>query len=232
MEDKLKKQVEEAVNAIFASKEEDTNRAKAEVALQASADTIQDLTSKVEAANEATTVVETKVTELEAQVETATAEKAEMVEQHEVALKEAVDAKEVADTELEKVALELATMKQEITADTRMAELQTAGVVREAADVQRAKVMTMSDEEFAAYSEELVSIKTQVIESLKVKEDASADDASADDAAADDAAADTPPAHIDTELKAQAALNLESKPSPDMAAKYLDLGKAMAEAIK
>jgi hypothetical protein len=226
MEDKLKKQVEDAVNAIFASKEENTNRQKAEDALQASADTIQDLTSQVEVATEATGAVEAKVVELETQVETATAEKAEMVEQHEVALKEATDAKEAADVELEKVTLELSTMKKEITADKRMAELGTAGVVREATDVQRAKVMEMTDEEFAAYSEELVSIKAQVIESLKGKEDATADvDADADDAI------DTPPANVDPEKTAQAALNLESQPSQDMASKYVDLGKAMAAAV-
>ena len=225
MEDKLKKQVEDAVNAIFASKEEDTNRKKAEDALQASADTIQDLTSQVEVATEAATATETKIVELEAQVETATAEKAEMVEQHEVALKTGVEAKEAVDAELEKVTLELSTMKKEITADKRMVELETAGVVREASDVQRAKVMDMTDEEFAAYSEELVSIKTQVIESLKVKEEAAAADVDTDDVT------DTPPANIDAEKTAQAALNLESQPSQDLATKYADLGKAMAEAI-
>lgn len=224
MEDKLKRQVEEAVNAIFASKEEDTNRRKAEVALQESADTIQDLTSQVEAAAEAAEAKEAKITELETQVETAAIEKTALVEQHEVALKEATDAKEAAEVELEKVTLELSTMKKEITADKRMAELATAGVVREAKDVQRAKVMEMSDKDFTSYQEELVSIKAQVIASLNSTE-VVADDIDEDDSA-------TPPANVNPDKKAQAALNLESQPSQDISKKYADLGIAMAEAIK
>lgn len=224
MEDKLKKQVEDVVTGIFASKEKETIRQKTEDALQASADTIQAQAVELETANEAATAVEFKVTELEGQVEAAAAEKAEMVEAHDTAVKEITEAKAAVDAELEKVTLELSTMKQEITANTRMAELATAGVVREASDVQRDKVMTMSDEEFASYQEELVAIKAQVVASLKTKVAADLDTDEVDD--------NTPPAKIDPEQTAQAALNLESTPSQDLATKYSDLGKAMAELIK
>jgi chromosome segregation ATPase len=226
MEDKLKQQVEDVVTAIFASKEKETIRQRTEDALQASADKIQDLTEQVTASVEAVEAKDVEVAELKEQIETAAADTAATVEAHEVVVKDLTEAKEAVEAELEKVTLELSTMKQEITADKRMAELSTAGVVREAADVQKAKVMVMSDEEFAAYQEELVSIKAQVIESLKGKEKAS--DAE-DDVDTDDT---TPPANVDPGKTAQAALNLESQPSQDLAKKYADLGKAMADAIK
>lgn len=225
MEDKLRKEVEDVVTAIFASKEKETIRQKTEDALQASADTIEDLTAQVTAGVEAVEAKDAEVAELKTQIETAATEAAAAVEANEVATKELTEAKEAVEAELEKVSLELSTMKKEITADKRMAELETAGVVREEADVQRAKVMDMSDEEFASYQEELVSIKAQVVESLKVKEEAA--DVDADDA--DDA---TPPANVDPEQTAQAALNLESQPSQDLVKKYSALGQAMADAIK
>lgn len=222
MEDKLKKEVEAVVTAIFASKEQETIRQKTEDALNDSAAKIEELTTSQEEVANIVVTQETTIADLEKSVEKLEIEKATIVEANEASLKELADAKEVLVAELEAVALELSTMKKEINADSRMAELTTAGVVREASDVQRAKVMDMSDEDFASYKEELVSIKAQVIESLKGQEEASTE-------LEDD---NTPPANVDPTKTAQAALNLESQPSQDLAKKYADLGKAMADAIK
>lgn len=222
MEDTLKKQVEAVVAAIFASKEQETIRQKTEDALNASATKLEALTASNAEVAAVVATQEATIVELEKSVETLEIEKAAILEANEASMKELAAAKEILVAELEAVSLELSTMKKEINADSRMAELTTAGVVREAVDVQRAKVMDMSDEDFASYKEELVSIKAQVIESLKIKEDAS--DNTVDDT--------TPPANVDPTKTAQAALNLESQPSQNLAKKYADLGKAMAEAIK
>ncbi len=220
MEDKLKEQVEDVVSAIFASKEKETIRKKTEDALNASATKIEELTSEVEVAKEVVTEKDVEISDLKIKIETADTEKAELIDKHGSEIKEVTDAKTILEEELEKVSLELSTMKQEITADKRMSELESAGVVREESDVQKTKIMDMSDEDFISYKEELVAIKAKVIASLKVKEDVEIEEDTT-----------TPPVEIDPDNSSQAALNLESTPSQDLAEKYADLGKAMAEAI-
>ncbi len=221
MEDNLKKQVEDVVSAIFDSKEKETIRKKTEDALRASALKIEELASEVEVATEVVVEKDTEISELKTKIETADVEKAELIEKHGVETKEITDAKTSVEEDLEKVSLELSTMKKEITADKRMVELESAGVVREESDVQKIKIMDMSDEDFTSYKEELVSIKAKVLSSLKVKEDVDTDEEDTN----------TPPVEVDPDKTSQAALNLESTPSQDLAEKYADLGKAMAEAI-
>ena len=110
-------------------------------------------------------------------------------------------------------------MKKELLAEARMQELSKEGVLREDASVQKMKIMDMSDEDFTAYKEELVSIKTQVLAALAQKIAETTEEVII-------------PAKVDPDQAAQAALNLESAPSQTLAEKYQELGKAMAEAIK
>lgn len=219
MEDKLKEQVEKLVAAIFDAKEEETMRQKTHDALQASATKLEELQSVVA---EKDHLLETAATEVEFLKEEALKikEAKEALEADKTAeIATLVEDKKVLAEELEKVSLELSTMKKELLAETRMKDLADEGVLREDASVQKAKITEMSDEEFASYKEELVSIKAQVLAALAQKTPEVIDEVII-------------PAKIDPEQAAQAALNLESAPSQTLAEKYQELGKAMAEAIK
>ncbi|MBV5346636.1 hypothetical protein JZU46_00165 [bacterium] len=222
MEDKLKEQVEKLVTAIFASKEDETMRAKTTEALQASADKLEELKVVLTEKEDllATAAVEVEALKAEA---TAVKEAKEVLEaEKSVEIASLAEAKLAAESALEKVSLELSTMKKEIIAEQRMQELTTAGVVREDASLQKAKIVEMTDEVFASYKDELVSIKTQVLAALKTKAAV----------VPVEEEKETIPAKIDSAQSAQAALNLESSPPQSLAAKYKELGEAMAANIK
>ena len=219
MEEKLKETVEKIVSAIFDAKEEETMSQKTHDALQASATKLEELQSVVA---EKEHLLETAATEVEFLKEEAlkikeAKEAFEVEKTAEIAT--LVEDKKVLTEELEKVSLELSTMKKELLAEARMQELSKEGVLREDASVQKMKIMDMSDEDFTAYKEELVSIKTQVLAALAQKTAETTEEVII-------------PAKVDPDQAAQAALNLESAPSQTLAEKYQELGKAMAEAIK
>ena len=81
--------------------------------------------------------------------------------------------------------------------------------------------MEMSDEDFIAYKDELVSIKTQVVAALASKTGAFVEEKE-----------EIIPANVDPMQTSQAALNMENAPSQTLSERYQELGKAMAEAIK
>ena len=84
--------------------------------------------------------------------------------------------------------------------EARLAELKEADVEADDND----KVKDMTDEEFAAYKEELVSVKE---------------------------AADNPDDSFNPNKAIAAALNMEVAPGKDMVLKYQELGKAMADMV-
>jgi septation ring formation regulator EzrA len=222
MEDKLTDQIEKVVSAIFASKEEDTKRKKTEDALHASADKLTTLQEELDKTVQANTTQASEIADLTEQVKTVQSEKAALDQKFQEDLANVVSEKAKVDEAFEKLNLEYSTLKMEITADKRMAELEKAGVVREQAAIQRDKVKVMSDEDFTSYCDELVAIKAQVIATLATKAAATAD------VVVDDA---VPPANVDTTQAVKAALNLETAPSQDLLSKYKDLGNALAQSI-
>jgi len=238
MEDKLKKEIADIIEDIFNSKKEDEMRKRTEDALRESASTIESLTSdlevvkaELEAASIELTETRTSVEELETQKAALEAEKEKLEETKELELS-------TLKKELEEKAEELTNIKKDAQAKERMAELASVGVVREDASSQEAKVREMTDEEFAAYKEELESIKASILAELKVKEESNEKETSSEEESGEELAnnngeeVSTPPANIDPSQSVSAAMNLEVYPSEDIMAKYADLGKAMAEAMK
>ena len=96
----------------------------------------------------------------------------------------------------------------------------------------------MSDEEFASYKEEIVSIREAIIVELsKPKEEIADEEIPAEETADEEIPAkeeiaeeeeETPPAKVDPGQAVSAALNFEIFPSDDMKSKYQSMGKAMA----
>ena len=207
------------------------------------AETIDELTEALEAKNAEVAELEAKLSESDEKLATAASE-----------LEAAKTETETAKTDLEKVETEISEMKKDKAMELRVAELEKAGVLRSDKEGQAKKVRDMSDEEFAAYKEELVSVRETIVAELAQaakkaeeekaaaedaednKEDASDDDAGDDDnkedASEDDDAVDTAPANIDPGQAVSAALNMEVFPSADLKDKYGKLGQAMAEMFK
>ena len=222
MEDKLKEQVEKIVSAIFASKEEDTMRQKTQDALQASATKLEELQVLLTEKDQALEAAAVEIEFLKEEATKISTEKEAIATEKLAEIASLTEAKQALDTELEKVSLELSTMKKELLAEARMQELSAEGVVREDASLQKTKIMEMSDEDFTAYKDELVSIKAQVVAALTSKTEPV--ETEEED--------EVIPANVDPTQSSQAALNMETAPSQTLTEKYQALGKAMAEAIK
>ena len=233
MEENLKKDIAAVVAEIFSQKEESEVRKQTEEALQTSASTIDELTTTLEAKNIELEEQSTKVSSLE---ET----QAELNQKLEAAGEEKAEV----ETKLEEATQALEAIAKESVTKARMAELESAGVVRKDAEAQAAKVGEMSDEDFTSYKEELEAVKASIVETMeKAAADADADAAAvaaaaataADDDSGENASDDsddgvTPPAEVNPAIATAAAMNLEvASVSDDLAAKYADLGKALAK---
>lgn len=158
MDEKLKKDIESVVATIFSEKEEAEMRKKTEEALEKAAATIEDLTNTLEEKNAEAEEQESKFSEIQAKVTDLESE-LEAARNETESVKEQLTEKE---TELEEI-------KKDRAADVRMAELEEAGVAHrtdEAKEAQVARIREMSDEDFAAYKEELVSIRQSVLDEL------------------------------------------------------------------
>ena len=232
MSDNLKNEVKEAVKIIFQETEEAEMKKQTQKALEKSANTINELNESLEAKDEELVVSKEQIVELESAVagfdttikgmekakeeadsdkETWEAEKAELV-------KKAEDAEEALDG-----------MKKDQLATIRLSELTTEGVASKDEKTQVAKIRDMSDEEYAIYKDELVSVKEAIIaelDSKKVETDGKgAADGSDDTEEIEDAAVET---KLSPGGAAMAALNMEM-PNDDVMKKYSELGEAMAE---
>jgi septal ring factor EnvC (AmiA/AmiB activator) len=251
MDEKLRKDIEAHVAAIFSEKEEAEMRKKTEEALEKAAATIEDLTNSLEEKNAEAEELESKVSESGNKIVELKAE-LEAAKQEAEATKVKLSEKEAA----------LEEIKKDRAADVRMAELATAGVAQrneESKVAQIAKVREMSDENFAAYKNELVSIRQAILEEIAAatKEEAVEETELEEKAEVkveteektevseegtvekteepieekeDTSEVDlTPPASIDHGQAVFAALNMEHRPTKDIIEKYAELGKAMAE---
>jgi len=158
--EELKTQVQSLVADLFDEKEEAEIRRKTEAELERAASTISDLTTSLEEKNTEFSELEEKVTANESRIQ-------ELESELEAAQKELETANEkLGDTEQ---ALE--DMKKDRTAVDRMAEIEDAGVVSSDREAQTAKVREMSDEDFASYKDELVSIRESVVAELAKAEE-------------------------------------------------------------
>jgi len=167
MNDQLATNVEAIVDEIFKKKEEAEMKKETEAALNDAAATITELNASLEA----------KDTEHKAEVESLQ----ESIASLETQLNEVVEAKKALEDEKasfdeEKERLtkrseaaeeELDNMKKDQLAAERMADLKTAGVASTDKEAQRDKVREMTDEDFASYKEELVSVRSYVIKELE-----------------------------------------------------------------
>jgi hypothetical protein len=241
MDEKLKQDVEAVVAQIFSEKEEAEIRKQTEEALSEAANTIDELTTSLEASNveiaekaEELSEANEKVQNLETELEAARAETEEF------------------KTKAEEAESALEEMKKDRATELRVKELEEAGVVSNK-EAQSSKVREMSDEDFASYKDELISIREAIIAELsKPKEESEAkEDAEEQKPAEEDAEEkeegeeeeekaeeedeekaeedkEVPPANIDPGQAMSAALNFEIFPSDDIIKKYTDMGKAMA----
>ena len=177
MDETLKAQVAEVVKNLFNEKEEAKIRELTEAELQKAATSISELTSALEDKNAEVAGLEEKATESEAKIQ-------ELTSELEAAKKEL----ETANEKLGETEQALEDMKKDRAAEIRMAELEDAGVARSDKDSQMAKVREMTDEDFASYKDELVSIREAVVAELNKDREKAEADAKAEEEAAKKAA--------------------------------------------
>jgi len=244
MDEKVRKEIEDAVASIFSEKEEAEARQKTQDALTTSAKAIEELTTSLEEKNDEVADMETKISEADEKIATLASE-----------LEAAKTEKATSDEKLAETELKIEDMLKDKSADDRMVELEEAGVIRKDKEAQRTKVREMSDEDFASYREELVSIREAVMNELseakatseeekveeskeESKEETEEESADEDSEEADEEEAseedevETPAANIDPGKAVAAAMNMEIFPSDDLKKRYGALGKAMAAAFK
>jgi len=253
MDEKLRKDIEACVAAIFSEKEESDMRKKTEEALQKAASTIEDLTNALEERNGEMEDLEVKISESDNKI-------TDLETELEAAREEVNTAKEkLAESENT-----LEEIKKDRAADVRMSELEEAGVAHsneEAKANQIAKVREMSDEDYAAYKNELISIRQAVLDELaaaaetkseekeetseekeeteekkeaeeKAEEKEETEEKEEAEEEIEEKDEETTLANIDPDKTALAALNLDVRPSAGMLEKYAEFGKALAEAMK
>lgn len=160
----LEVQVAALVASLFDEKEEAEIRKNTEVELNKAAAAVSELTTALETKNGEVTAAEEKLVASEASIQELTTK-----------LEAAQNELEEANEKLGNTEKALEDIKKDRAAETRMAELEDAGVARSDREDQMAKVRNMSDEDFASYKDELVSIRESVVAELdKAREEADA----------------------------------------------------------
>jgi chromosome segregation ATPase len=175
----LEVQVATVVESLFNEKEEAEIRKRTEAELQKAAVSITDLTNALEGKNSEVSEYEVKLSETEARI-------TELTYELEAAKKEL----EIANTKLAETVATLENFNKDRAAEQRMAELESAGVTRSDRDSQTSKVREMTEEDFASYKDELVSIRQAVVAELEKARDKAEADAKAEEDAAKKAAED------------------------------------------
>ncbi len=241
MDEKIKKEIVELVKSIFSEKEESSVRKRTEDALQASAQTIEDLTTALEVKNTEVSDISTQVDELTINSQDSAVGldevKAELEKTKEELSKsvnsvEEANAKvEEANSKVEEASAKVEELEKDKLVEKRMDELEKSGILRSDRNEQATKVRSLSDEEFTSYASELKSIREAVLaelEEAKLKDDKKSDgDKHADKSG--DGKSFTPAADIDDKDSAKGSFNLELASDSDIAGKYQELGAAMAD---
>lgn len=175
----LEVQVATVVESLFNEKEEAEIRKRTEAELQKAASSISELTTALEGKNSEVAGYEVKLSETEARI-------TELASELEAAKKEL----DTANTKLAETVATLENISKDRAAEQRMAELESAGVIRSDRDSQTSKVREMTEEDFASYKDELVSIRQAVVAELEKARDKAEADAKAEEDAAKKAAED------------------------------------------
>lgn len=233
MTDQLKKDIEVMVTEIFSQKEEADKKVRTEEALQKAAATISELTEALEKKNTQEGEMASKVAELENAIN-------DLTSKLEAAAKEV----EGSNSKLADAEKTITEMKKDRATELRMKDLVDSGIALSNKEVQTAKVRELTDEEFASYKEELISLRKAVEEELSKTAQAAEEQAKKEQEEKEKAAAAakeeeekkalesansvTPPPEVNKATAAQAALNLEVK-KDDILTKYAEMGKAMAQ---
>jgi len=242
MNDQLSKDVRTIVDEIFKEKEEVEMKTETEGALNKAAETITQLTESLEAKDgeheaEVTGLRET-ITSLEAQLNELAQSKQALEDEKAKFDKEKEELIKRATT----VEAELENIKKNKLAEDRMNVLKSAGVASTNVEAQQGKVKEMSEEDFVAYKDELVSVRDSILNQLKASEtvDTKIDEVVVEDPAtkvdseesSEEEAATNTEESINMMQAVAAALNMEIKPTESVLAKYRELGTQMAENIK
>ena len=173
----LEVQVATVVESLFNEKEEAEIRRRTEEELKKASSSISDLVAALENKNSEVSEYEEKLSANDVRIK-------ELSSELEAAKKEL----ETANTNLAETVKILDDMKKDRAAEQRMAELEGAGVIRSDRDSQTAKVREMTDEDFASYKDELVSIRQAVVAELEKARTDAETDAKAEEEAAKKAA--------------------------------------------
>lgn len=173
----LREQVAKVVEDLFNEKEEAKIRKNTEAKLNEAASTISDLTSALETKNEEVVGLEEKASDAEASIQ-------ELTSKLEAAEKEL----ETSTEKLSKIETAFEDMKKDRAAEVRMVELEDAGVARSDRDSQMEKVREMTDEDFASYKDELVSVREAILAEIEKSRDEAEAYAQAEEEAAKKAA--------------------------------------------
>jgi len=233
MEDKLTQDIQSIVDSIFKEKEEAAMRRETEEALNASAERINELSASLEAKDEELATVNSNVEELEATIAELNEKNKELesnLEQSEAKVNEVTERAEKAEEDLDNI-------KKDQLATARYDELVSKGIAavdEKAKKNQVAKIREMTDEEFAAYSEEREELRKSIVAELENSpsdnnEEENASNEEDLESELDEENAANSSNSIDPMKAVAAALNMETAPSKDMLSKYRELGKAMAE---
>ena len=158
----LRKEVESIVASIFSEKDEADQRLKTEETLNESAKMISDLTSALDSKNEEFSAIDGELNEAKA-----------MVEDLQAQLEAAKAEIEKIQGEKAEVETKLEDMVKDRAAEVRMAELNDEGIAHSNVEAQTSKVRDMSEEDFAAYRDELIAVRDAIKSKLsKVEETA------------------------------------------------------------
>ena len=245
MSDQLTADIKNIVDDIFRKKEESEMKQETEKALQTSADMVNELSSSLEAKDatlndkeaEISALGET-ISDLELKITELTDEKTTLENEKEAFETEKADIVKRAEEAEDKIA----EMEKDQLSTTRVSELKEAGIAatnEKAIEDQTSKIREMSDEEFSSYKGELVAIREAIVAELKSEKETSDDptaggeDDSEEEGSEEDEnnAASDENAAIDPMKATFAALNMELIPGKATLAKYLELGKQMADNI-
>lgn len=241
MSDQLTADVKNIVDGIFKTKKESEMKEETEKALQKSATMINELSESLEAKDNELDEKKSEVSDLHNTITDLELKITELTDEK-TALEKEKTQFETEKGELVKRAEEAenkaAEMEKDQLAKNRFSELKEAGVAatdEKAVEEQSSKVREMEDEDFSSYKNELIAIREAIVAELKSNEGTSNSDDEEEgeeegseedeDNAADDTTA------IDPMKATFAALNMELIPGEDMMARYLEVGKQMADNI-
>lgn len=225
--------IRSAIKDVLAEREEASRLDKVEDLLSTAESTINELTDTITKKEEALVVASSDNDSLRAQVE----ELKLKAEELETKLSDADKKSEELEGRATAAEKELANIEAGRRLESRMTELEEAKVSKsgEKREAQTVRVRDLSDEEFAAYKQELVDIRSDVEAELKAVA-AEAKKASEKTAVEGEGVVAVPPADLDKALREEAAaaaaatLDIEVV-SETMASTYLEMAAAMASNI-